>query len=145
MCNKMLPFLLEDSTVVFLYHHQASFDLLSSREVKERSSTEHLEMICYLEAEIKSMGKSWYQLEKDAQDRRLWRETVDGLCQLLRSEGQTRGGGALPSNGLLGMCRWMGSHFHDSTDYNGVTFSSIFNRVTRMGSHFFSTLRVRKS
>ena len=55
------------------------------------------------------------------------------------------GGGTLPSNGLLGMCRWMGSHFHDSTDYNGVAFSSIFNRVTRMGSHFFGTLKVRKS
>ena len=54
------------------------------------------------------------------------------------------GGGALPSNGRLRMCRWMGSHFHDSTDYNGVAFSSIFNRVTRMGSHFFGTLRVRK-
>ena len=22
--------------------------------------------------------------------------------------------GALPSNGLLGMCRWKGSYFHDS-------------------------------
>ena len=53
--------------------------------------------------------------------------------------------GALPSNGLLGICRCMGSHFHDSTDYNGVAFSSIFNRVTRMVSHFFGTLRVRKS
>ena len=28
------------------------------------------------------------------------------------------------------MCRWMGSHFHDSTDINGGNFSSIFNRVT---------------
>ena len=54
-------------------------------------------------------------------------------------------GGALPSNGLLGMCHWMGSHFHDSTDYNEVAFSSIFNSVTRMGLHFFGTLRVRKS
>ena len=36
------------------------------------------------------------------------------------------GGGALPINGLMGMCRWMGSHFHDWTDYNGVAFSSIF-------------------
>ena len=43
------------------------------------------------------------------------------------------GGEILPSNGLLGMCRWMGSHFLDWTDYNGVTFSDIFNRVTRMG------------
>ena len=31
-------------------------------------------------------------------------------------------GKALPSNWLLGMCRWMGSHFHDSTDYNGSPF-----------------------
>ena len=34
-----------------------------------------------------------------------------------------RGGGALPSNRLMGMCRWMGSHFHDWIDYNGVAFS----------------------
>ena len=31
-------------------------------------------------------------------------------------------GGLLPSERLLGMCRWMGSHFHNWTDYNGVTF-----------------------
>ena len=54
------------------------------------------------------------------------------------------GGGTLPINGLMGMCRWMGSHFHDRTDYNGVAFSSIFYRVTRMGSHFCRILRVRK-
>ena len=64
------------------------------------------------------------------------------FIQIATSSG---GGGAQPGNGLLGMCRWMGSHFHDSTDYNGVAFSSIFNRVTRMGSHFFGTLRVKKS
>ena len=33
------------------------------------------------------------------------------------------GGGVLPSNRLMGMCRWMGSHFHDWIDYNGVAFS----------------------
>ena len=33
------------------------------------------------------------------------------------------GGGALPSNRLMGMCRWMGSHFHVWIDYNGVAFS----------------------
>ena len=32
------------------------------------------------------------------------------------------GGWVLPSKRLLGMCRWMGSHFHNWTDYNGVTF-----------------------
>ena len=33
------------------------------------------------------------------------------------------GGGALPSKRLMGMCRWMRSHFHDWIDYNGVVFS----------------------
>ena len=31
-------------------------------------------------------------------------------------------GGVLPSKRLMGMCRWMGSYFHNWTDYNGVTF-----------------------
>ena len=31
-------------------------------------------------------------------------------------------GGVLPSKRLLEMCRWMGSHFHNWTDYSGVTF-----------------------
>ena len=47
----------------------------------------------------------------------------------------TWAGGVLPSNRLMGMCRWMGSHFHDWIDYNGVAFSIEANRVTRMGSH----------
>ena len=25
---------------------------------------------------------------------------------------------------LMGMCRWMGSHFHDWIDYNGVALST---------------------
>ena len=32
------------------------------------------------------------------------------------------GGGVPPHERLMGMCRWMGSHFHDWFDYNGVTF-----------------------
>ena len=32
------------------------------------------------------------------------------------------GGGVLPYKRLIGMCRWMGSHFHDWSDYNGVAF-----------------------
>ena len=31
-------------------------------------------------------------------------------------------GGLLPYKRLMGMCRWMGLHFHDWIDYNGVTF-----------------------
>ena len=35
-----------------------------------------------------------------------------------------RGGGwVLPYKRLMGMCRWMGSHYHDWSDYNGVAFS----------------------
>ena len=45
------------------------------------------------------------------------------------------GGGVLPSNRLMGMCHWMGSHFLDWIDYNGVAFLIGANRVTRMGSH----------
>ena len=33
------------------------------------------------------------------------------------------GGGVLPYKRLLGMCRWMGSHFLHWIDHNGVTFS----------------------
>ena len=32
------------------------------------------------------------------------------------------GGGGGASNRLMGMCRWMGSPFHDWIDYNGVAF-----------------------
>ena len=35
----------------------------------------------------------------------------------------SRGVGALPSNRLMGMYCWMGSHFHGWIDYNGVAFS----------------------
>ena len=39
------------------------------------------------------------------------------------------GGGYFIVVGRMGMCRWMGSHFHDWIDYNGLAFS----KVTRMG------------
>ena len=32
------------------------------------------------------------------------------------------GEGVLPYKRLMGMCRWMGSHFHDWMDYSGVIF-----------------------
>ena len=35
------------------------------------------------------------------------------------------GGRALPSNRLMGMCRWMGSHFYHWIDYHeGIAFSA---------------------
>ena len=49
-----------------------------------------------------------------------------GCKLILKTEGQIHHGdsgpgGILPSKRLLGMCRRMGSHFHNWTDYNGVT------------------------
>ena len=43
-------------------------------------------------------------------------KTVELFCGKLPG-----GGGGSPL--LIGMCRWMGSHFHDWSDYNGVAFS----------------------
>ena len=39
---------------------------------------------------------------------------------------QTRlgGGGVLPYRRLMGICRWMGSHFHDWIDFYVVAFST---------------------
>ena len=31
-------------------------------------------------------------------------------------------GGILPSSRLMGMCRWIGTHFHEWIDYYGVAF-----------------------
>ena len=51
----------------------------------------------------------------------------------------------LPYKRLMGMCRWMGSHFHDWIDYNGVAFS--IELLAKMWSHifgFFSIFTVSK-
>ena len=53
-----------------------------------------------------------------------------------------RRGVLLPYTRLMGMCCWMGSHFHNWIDYNGVAFSIV--RVTRMGSHIFGFFGVRQ-
>ena len=47
----------------------------------------------------------------------------DDSNNLFHLEGAGGGGMVLPSNRLMGMCSWMGSHFHDWVDYNGVAFS----------------------
>ena len=44
----------------------------------------------------------------------------------LRSMAAQGAGGLLPYKRLMGMCRWMGSHFHDWIDYNGVAFSESY-------------------
>ena len=37
--------------------------------------------------------------------------------------GRGGGGGVLPHKRPMGMCRQIGSHFHDWIDYDGVSFS----------------------
>ena len=48
------------------------------------------------------------------------------VFSVAKAQGSTevggRGGGRGANKRLLGMCRWMGSHFHNWVDYNGVTF-----------------------
>ena len=45
-----------------------------------------------------------------------------GKTQKIKLKTGLEPGGVLPSKKLLGVCRWMESHFHNWTDYNGVTF-----------------------
>ena len=41
----------------------------------------------------------------------------------------------------MGIFRWIGSHFHDGSDYNGVALSI---ELARMGSHIFGFFGVRQ-
>ena len=36
------------------------------------------------------------------------------------------GGGVLPITGLMEICCWMGSHFHNWIDHNGIAISTEF-------------------
>ena len=62
---------------------------------------------------------------------------------------QSRGRGALPYKRLMGMCRWMGSHFHDWIEYNWVAFSIEFLEWGHTFSDFWGkkffifTVRIR--
>ena len=49
--------------------------------------------------------------------------TVELPCTTTSRQPAGGGGGALPYKRLMGMGHWMGSHFHDWIDYNGVAFS----------------------
>ena len=44
------------------------------------------------------------------------------ICSMILQETEVRKRG-LPYKRLMGMCRCMGSHFHDWFDYHGVAFS----------------------
>ena len=60
---------------------------------------------------------------------------IESYWKIQDCKAMSRGGGVIPSKRLMGMYRWMGSHFHNWIDYNGVVF---YNTVTlRMGLHIF--------
>ena len=48
------------------------------------------------------------------------------------------GGGLLPYKWLMGMFRWVGSHFDDWSDYNGVAFSIELLEWGRTKSNFWA-------
>ena len=74
----------------------------------------------------------------------MWLPGVCGWIMWFQYSKRYGPGWILPNNRLMGMCRWMGSHFHDWIDYNGVAFSIGDNRVTRMGSHICGISGVSK-
>ena len=41
-----------------------------------------------------------------------------------------------PQGGLLGLCHWMRSHFHDWTDYNEVSFQAFLIELLEWGRTF---------
>ena len=49
--------------------------------------------------------------------------------------------GLLPINAVMGMCRWLGSHFHDWIDYNEVAFSREFPTELQEWGRRFSGFR----
>ena len=53
----------------------------------------------------------------------LVRKIILDMRRLCLKNGRFDAEGVLPYKRLIGMCRWMGSHFHDWIDYNGVNFS----------------------
>ena len=54
------------------------------------------------------------------------------------------GGGVLPYKRLMGICRWMGSHFYDWSDWNWVAHSRIFGVSSRRDSKWEDS-RLKKS
>ena len=77
--------------------------------------------------------KHWVLLELVRRWTQHFTKIAHNWTNLHLEPGRGRGGRVLLYNGLMGMCRWMGSHFHGWIDNNGVPFSI----VTRMGSHIF--------
>ena len=74
---------------------------------------------------------------------------VSSLCKLVldfsfRKDALDPGpGGVLPYKSLMGMCRWMGSHFHNWSDYYGVAFLIQLLEWGRKFSNFGGKLGIK--
>ena len=64
-------------------------------------------------------------------------QPVDRFSPGGREAGVGGGGGGTSFKRLMGMCRWMGSHFHDWIDYHGVAFSTDLLEWGRTFSDFW--------
>ena len=54
----------------------------------------------------------------------MWNKRIQ-RAQCFATSPEGVGGGVLPYKRLIqGICRWMGWHFHDWSDYNGAAFST---------------------
>ena len=92
-------------------------------------------MVPYMqsEAHLVQFGSEWFS-RVPKPFFRLFEQFVYASFCLTHATGAP-GGGALPSNRLMGMCCWMGSHFHDWIN-NGVAFSTELLEWGRIFSGF---------
>ena len=65
---------------------------------------------------------------------------IETICPNVCSKSRLKspGSGVLSYKRLIGMCRLMGSHFHDGIDCNGVAFSIEFLEWGRKFSDFWA-------
>ena len=112
------------------------------RKKKSRRISSYLDWTALVDKGFSLWRKDSHSLAGHSEEKKRPGETWD--CRIYQLSVNQTPGGSSSSNGLLGTCRWMGLHFHDLTDYNGITSWRIFKTVTRMGSHFFRNIQSKK-
>ena len=93
-----------------------------------------------MKKKLSRLIKSATKLNGQAMKKRLKMQirsiVVQGIHSLYNVDVMKSPGGVLPYKRLMGMCRWIGSHFHDWIDYNGVAFSIELLEWGRTSSDF---------
>ena len=84
-----------------------------------------MEMMGSMEFMVQQVSKGLPEIQgHDLVPSSLWLVWVRTKCHLCGGCEVPNPRGLLSRNRLIGMCCWMGSHFHDSIDFNGVTIST---------------------